>query len=93
MKRYEALEIVRASLGGKCSKRRDTCPKYAGWTLEDEGWGCSDCVEMFEDIVELRPTFGVNPCPCLSVDDGRIPIDVLLHRLDEYIDELKERDE
>lgn len=87
----KVLETLKETLAGECSLRGSSCPEIISMKYHlhshDGWWKCSDCVEMFESIVDLEELCIPNktsPCPCKYVPE------IALARLDEYIEELKQ---
>ena len=87
------LKELRDRLNGECCSELSACPYFISNRLIDgDIWTCDDCVEMFEDIVDLRLKcyeytgdlrgFDYNPCPCTYAEE------IAITRLDEYIEEL-----
>lgn len=96
--RLEILHGLRNTLdyyGEICSTSSTSCPKTQSWQISGEYlWECRHCVELFEDICNLRDYVKeshnsiVNPCPCGAEKVGKMDSGVAYARLCEEIERL-----
>lgn len=87
------LKELQQRLNGICSTQNSCCPQV----ISQGTWGCIHCADMFDDICTLKTYndggFLVFECPCIVAreDPERLPPDMILTRLNKYIEKLKKK--